>query len=110
LVFLPVAAVVWWLAYKEKHGLALAATALAAGLGIVYLKNSTFPVLDQSVSVRDFWRTNHDALAGACLDNVNRSWQYGLNYYAESALPDCGPAQPAGRSRIGIRDGRLAMK
>jgi 4-amino-4-deoxy-L-arabinose transferase-like glycosyltransferase len=110
LVFLPVAAVVWWLAYKEKHGLALAATALAAGLGIVYLKNSTFPVLDQSVSVRDFWRTNHNALAGACLDNVNRPWQYGLNYYAGSALPDCGPAQPAGRSRIGIRDGRLAMK
>jgi 4-amino-4-deoxy-L-arabinose transferase-like glycosyltransferase len=109
LVLLPVAAGVWWLAYKEKPGLALAATAWAAGLGIVYLKNSTFPVLDQAVSVRAFWRANHEALDGACLDNLSRTWQYGLNYYAGSALPECGPAEPAGQSRIAIREGRLVV-
>jgi hypothetical protein len=108
LVVAPLAAAVWWLAYKGKTELAVAATALAAGLGIVYLKNSTFPALEQSVSVRGFWRANHDALTGACLDNVNRTWQYGLNYYAGSALPECGPAQ-AGLNRIGIRDGRLVV-
>jgi len=108
LVWVPVAAAVWWLGYKEKRGLTVAATALAAGLGIVYLKKSTFPALDQSVSVRGFWRANRDALAGACLDNVNRTWQYGLNYYAGSALPECGAAEP-GRNRIGIRDGRLVV-
>lgn len=109
LVLVPVAAAVWWLACKERPGLALAATALAAGLGIVYLKNTTLPVLDQSVSVRAFWRTNHDTLTGACLDNVSRAWQYGLTYYAGSPLPECGPAQ-AGQSRIGVREGRLVVE
>ncbi|HTD43694.1 MAG TPA: glycosyltransferase family 39 protein [Bryobacteraceae bacterium] len=108
LLLVPAAGAVWWLAYKGKAELAVAATALAAGLGIVYLKNSTFPALEQSVSVRGFWRANRDALTGACLDNMSRTWQYGLNYYAGSAVPQCGPAQ-AGRNRIGIRDGRLVV-
>jgi 4-amino-4-deoxy-L-arabinose transferase len=108
LVFVPVAAAVWWLAYKDKLRVAVAVTALVVGLGIVYLKSSSFPALEQAVSVRGFWRANHDALTGACLDNVNRTWQYGLNYYAGSPVPECGPAQ-AGRKRIGIREGRLVV-
>jgi hypothetical protein len=87
----------------------LIATAAAAGLGIAYMKASTFPLLDEVVSVRAFWRANGAAASGACLDNVSRAWQYGLNYYAGSALPECAAAEPAGRSRIGTRDGKLVL-
>ena len=47
LVFVGVAAVVWWLAWKQKTEAALLSVALAAGIGAVYLKYSTFPALDR---------------------------------------------------------------
>jgi 4-amino-4-deoxy-L-arabinose transferase-like glycosyltransferase len=109
LIFVAVAAAVWWLGWKQKPRIALIATAAAAGLGIAYMKASTFPLLDEVVSVRAFWRANGAAASGACLDNVSRAWQYGLNYYAGSALPECAAAEPAGRSRIGTRDGKLVL-
>jgi 4-amino-4-deoxy-L-arabinose transferase-like glycosyltransferase len=78
LFFVMVAAAVWWLARSERHELAILTVALAAGLGAVYVKYQTFPLLDQTVSVRGFWQANREAASSACFDHVNRAWQYGL--------------------------------
>ncbi len=90
LPFVAVAAVAWWLAHKDKPSAAALTVALAVVAGSVYVKRTTFPELEERVSVRAFWRGN----------------QYGLNYYAGQALPECAGAS---RARIIVRDGRLAL-
>jgi 4-amino-4-deoxy-L-arabinose transferase-like glycosyltransferase len=92
LLFLIPAAAVWMLSKKAEH--ALLTVALAAALGVVYLKYTTFPALDATVSVRSFWRSNQDAVSTACVENVSRTWQYGLNYYAAHELPTCSTLPP----------------
>jgi 4-amino-4-deoxy-L-arabinose transferase-like glycosyltransferase len=87
IVFAVAAGVVWWLARRQPES-ALLTVALAAALGILFIKSSTFPQLDDTVSVRGFWRS-HPAANSACLQNVNRAWEYGLNYYAGHPLPPC---------------------
>jgi len=110
LVFLPAALAVWWLTSKQKPEAALLAVALAAGLGVVYLKHTTFPALDTTVSVRGFWQSHRDAISTACLDDVSRTWQYGLNYYAAREVPSCTAADPAAPVHIMTRDRRLVIE
>jgi 4-amino-4-deoxy-L-arabinose transferase-like glycosyltransferase len=108
LIFLVVGGVAWWLARRETAEWGVLTVALAAGLGIVFIKYATFPMLDQSVSVRGFWRANQAAVSAGCFDNVNRTWEYGMNYYAGHALAECGPAPSS--ARIAIRDRRLIVE
>lgn len=92
LPFLFVAAAVWYLGWREKPLLAMAAVGVAVLLGVAYFKRVTFPVLDQEVSVRGFWRAHGGQLDHSCLDPlVRREWQYGLNYYAGHPLATCAP-------------------
>ena len=107
LVFAAAALAVWWLARSGQTEIAALAVALAAALGVVYIKVSTFPQLEQTVSVRGFWRANQ-AAGAACVDNVSRAWQYGLNYYAGRALPEC-PSPDSG-PRVVVRDRRLVVE
>ena len=106
LYFAAAAPVAWWLARKGNSSPAVLAIAVAVIGGVVYVKRTTFPMLDDRVSVRAFWRANQTRAAEACLDNVRRDWVYGLNYYAGHALAECGAAS---RSRIVVRDGKLAL-
>ncbi|HTM13364.1 MAG TPA: glycosyltransferase family 39 protein [Bryobacteraceae bacterium] len=113
LVFMAAAASVWWLAWKQQTEAALLSVALAAGIGAVYLKYSTFPALDRTVSVRSFWRTHQSEVSDGCVDGVSRTWQYGLNYYAGHEIPECAgvdAADAARRPRITTRDRQLAME
>ena len=103
LVFLAVAAVVWWLAWRQKTEAALLSVALAAGIGAVYLKYSAFPALDKIVSVRSFWRAHQSEVSAGCVDGVSRTWQYGLNYYAGHEVPECSAALTPLRARISRR-------
>jgi 4-amino-4-deoxy-L-arabinose transferase-like glycosyltransferase len=107
LIFLPVALAVWWLAKKGDAEAAFLTVALAAGIGVVYLKYTTFPPLDAMVSVRNFWRSNRDAVSSACLENVGRTWQYGLNYYEGREVPNCSPGDAG--PRIAIRERQLSL-
>lgn len=91
LAFLVPAAAVAWLAWRKKTELAVAAVALAAGLGIVYLKIATLPMLDRTVSVRPFWTANRKQLEGSCLGPTRRMWEYGLDYYTAREIPSCAP-------------------
>jgi 4-amino-4-deoxy-L-arabinose transferase-like glycosyltransferase len=107
LVFAGAAVLVWWLAWKQKTEAALLATALAAGLGVVYMKYSTFPALDRTVSVRSFWQTHQSEVSAGCVDGVSRTWQYGLNYYADHQVPECAANVP--RPHIITRNRQLAI-
>jgi 4-amino-4-deoxy-L-arabinose transferase-like glycosyltransferase len=109
LVFVGAAAVVWWLALKQKTEAALLGVALAAGIGAVYVKYATFPALDRTVSVRSFWRAHQSEVSTGCVDGVSRTWQYGLNYYAGHEVPACAGAEARG-PRIITHDRRLAME
>jgi len=92
LVFLAAAAAVGWLAWRDKTELAVVGIALAAGLGIVYLKSTALPTLDRTVSVRPFWTTNQKRLEGACLGPTRRMWEFGLDYYIGHEMPHCTPS------------------
>jgi len=108
LIFLPAAMAVWWLAKKRNPEAAFLMVALAAGLGVVYLKYTAFPALDAMVSVRNFWKSNRDAVSSACLDTVSRTWQYGLNYYAGREIPKCTVAEVS--PRITTRERQLSLE
>jgi 4-amino-4-deoxy-L-arabinose transferase-like glycosyltransferase len=106
IVFASVSAAAWWIANRHRAELAVTVVALATAAGIVYFKYRTLPALDSTVSVRSFWRENRLAASSACVDQVNRAWQYGLEYYAGHALPQCGPGDAP---RIVVRQRRLAL-
>jgi 4-amino-4-deoxy-L-arabinose transferase-like glycosyltransferase len=104
--FVVPAAIVWWLAWREKPNLAMIAAGMTIVFGVAYLKGKTFPILDDRVSVRAFWRANHPV--NACIENVRRDWEYGLNYYAGHALPECGDTETG--PRITVADQRLTIR
>jgi hypothetical protein len=64
-------------------------TATATVAGLVYLKAVTMPVLDEQVSARGVWRRVGVRGAEVCEEGLNRTWKYGLNYYAGRAVPAC---------------------
>ena len=108
LPFLAVAGLIWYLGWREKPLLAMAATGIAVLLGVAYFKRVTFPALDQQVSVRGFWRAHSGQLEHACFDPaVRREWQYGLNYYSGHPIAICGPGDvpkiEAGRSGLALQ-------
>jgi 4-amino-4-deoxy-L-arabinose transferase-like glycosyltransferase len=106
---LTVAALVWFLAWREQTSLAILTTGLAVAVGVVYLKNTAFPILENQVSVRAFWRASPAPARAACLDSsVRREWQYGLNYYAAHPLAECSGSNIG--PRIAVRDGQLSIE
>lgn len=70
-----------------RRELAVTLIAIGVTVGAVSLVWRTFPVLDETVSPRAFWRS-HAGLV-TCIPPGNRSWRYGLSYYAGRNLPDC---------------------
>jgi len=107
LPYLAVVPIVWYLAWREKPILAILVVGMAVLVGVVNLKRTTFPLMDQEVSVRGFWRANLNQAEHACFEqSVRREWQYGLNYYAAHPLPVCGPAEIP---KILVDNGRLVI-
>jgi hypothetical protein len=58
-------------------------------VGIGYLKTLATSELDRSVSARGLWREIGGRAGEVCIGNVKRDWEYGLNYYSITPLPDC---------------------
>jgi len=67
-----------------------AAFALAAA-GFLWFQFAVFPAIDQLASARPLWLKTHPN----CAPESDRGLAYGLNYYAERALPPCGILNPA---------------
>jgi 4-amino-4-deoxy-L-arabinose transferase-like glycosyltransferase len=95
--------IVWWLAWRDKPNLAIAAVALGIVFAVTWLKGPTFFQLDQRVSTRAFWRAHSPEIQNACIgDEIRRDWQYQLNYYASRPLLLCDP-NPAAPGRPTLR-------
>jgi 4-amino-4-deoxy-L-arabinose transferase len=62
---------------------------VAAGvtIGVVQLVRTTYPILDRTVSPRQFWQSQEKQ--ATCVPSSQRSWRYGLSYYTGRNLPDC---------------------
>jgi 4-amino-4-deoxy-L-arabinose transferase-like glycosyltransferase len=75
------AAIAFWL---RPRAFALAIV-LAAG-GLLCLEIAVFPGLDQAASARTLWAASHPE----CAPVLPRGMPYGLYYYSEKHLPDCG--------------------
>ena len=84
-----VALLAWLLEARGKRVAAVLAVAAGAAVGIAHLKTVATPELDRSVSARGLWREIGARGGEVCLGNVKRDWEYGLNYYSATALPDC---------------------
>lgn len=79
------AAAIWYLetrGYRDRAMGVIGILIVASVGGIVW---NTYPILDRTVSARVFWRTHPNP----CVDNQNRSFRYGLNYYAQKIVQDC---------------------
>jgi len=90
-----VALFAWLLEARGKRVAAVLAVAAGAAMGIGYLKTLATPELDRSVSARGLWRQIGSRASEVCIGNVKRDWEYGLNYYSITPLPDCDKAPRA---------------
>jgi 4-amino-4-deoxy-L-arabinose transferase-like glycosyltransferase len=78
----------WWFESNGQRDWAAAAVGAAMAVLVATVVWFTYPILDQTVSARGYWRA-HQPEAAVCTSNTNRSWRYGLDYYAGKVVPDC---------------------
>jgi len=45
--------------------------------------------VDRTVSARALWREISGRADEVCVDQIERNWRYGLNYYSGTPLPEC---------------------
>jgi 4-amino-4-deoxy-L-arabinose transferase-like glycosyltransferase len=72
---------------QPKLGVATVAVAVTAG--VIFLKIVSLPQVDEAVSARPVWKRIAAQKDQVCLDQIHRRYEYGLNYYAATKLPDC---------------------
>jgi hypothetical protein len=90
-----VAAAAWLLESRARRLAAVLSIAAGAAVGTVYLKRAAAPELDRTVSARALWREISGRADEVCVDQIERNWRYGLNYYSGTPLPECsGGARP----------------
>lgn len=85
----PLVAGVWMLDSRGRRGAAVALVAGGAALGLLFIKLSAGPVLDELVSARGLWRRVAPVADSACIESLHRNLRYGLDYYSVQPLPDC---------------------
>jgi 4-amino-4-deoxy-L-arabinose transferase-like glycosyltransferase len=76
---LAIAALCWFL----RPATAVAIIGFCVTLAVIRVVWITYPILDNEVSARP----HVDSIT--CSSNPNRSWRYGLDYYAHRPIPDC---------------------
>ena len=86
---IALAAVVWRLEARAKRTAAISLIAVSLTGSVIYLKLVSFPVIDSTVSARPLWLRIEPIQDRVCVDDISRSWRYGLNYYSVAPLPDC---------------------
>jgi 4-amino-4-deoxy-L-arabinose transferase-like glycosyltransferase len=85
-----IAALVWVLDSQSRRLAAVLSIAAGATAGMVYVKQTAAPELDRVASARTLWRQIAGRADQVCADNLKRDFRYGLNYYSEVPLPECG--------------------
>jgi len=82
-----IAALCWLLEHRGHRSLAVGVIGACMVVAVTQIVWKTYPVLDRTVSARQFYRDRGDSIV--CSSNPNRSWRYGLDYYAHRPIPDC---------------------
>ena len=77
---------------RLRAAAAMAVLVTAATAGVTYVKIQAMPALEQAYSARPIWREIAARSGQVCVDKMERSWRYGLNYYSVTPLPDCDEA------------------
>ncbi len=88
-VCMAVAAGVWRLEGTGRRNGAAGLLLVSAILGVVLIKAQALPALDRLASGRPLWWSISSHPAEVCVEGVQRSWRYSLNYYSVTPLPDC---------------------
>ncbi len=85
---------VWWLESRGRRAASVLVVAAAVTAGVVEVVHRAYPAIDEQATVRAFWRRVEPVKDRTCVEEIRRTWRYGLNYYSEVPLPDCS-ARPA---------------
>lgn len=104
---LPLVAAVWLLETYGRRVTAVAVVAGGAAAGLMFIKLSAAPVLDELVSSRGLSRRIAGLGERVCVESLHRNLRYGLNYYTVPPLPDC-VADAAARVQIVQKPGGVA--
>lgn len=83
------AAAVWLLDARGRRLAATAAIVAATAIGVTCLKVAAEPAIERTATARDLSREIAQHPGAVCLEDIRRDWQYGLDYYAGTGLPDC---------------------
>jgi 4-amino-4-deoxy-L-arabinose transferase-like glycosyltransferase len=90
---LVIAAAVWILERQGRRVAAVGVIAAGAALGMAYVKQSSIPQLERLASARSLWLEISSRRDAVCIaPEVHRAKRLGLNYYAETPLPECSTA------------------
>lgn len=65
------------------------AVAGVTALCVTLLGMQVFPVLDERASARGMWLQIARQRERVCIEQLHRSWRYGLNYYLGRPVPEC---------------------
>lgn len=84
---LAIAVFCWFLDRRGWRGLAVATLVACMTISVIRVTWTTYPILDHTVSARGFYRAQAESVL--CTPSPNRSWRYGLDYYAHRPIPDC---------------------
>ena len=84
---LVIAAACWFLERYGRRKLAVAVIVACVTASVVLVTWVTYPMLDHTVSPRGFYRSQAESMV--CTPSPNRTWRYGLDYYAHRPIPDC---------------------
>lgn len=79
----------WRMDRAGSRATAVWALVIAITVLVTYIKVTVYPRLDSVASARSIWRKIESRRQFACVGDVNRAWQYGLNYYSVTPLPAC---------------------
>ncbi len=86
------AVAVWYVESRRQRSAAVLLITAAITVAVIYLKLVAFPAIEDSYSARPLWRKIALDPGAVCVDEIQRSWRYGLNYYSVEPLPDCDEA------------------
>jgi hypothetical protein len=78
----------------------------AVVIGFVWFERVALPQIDGAVSARPMWREIAWRRDQVCVEDLHRSWRYGLNYYSGTPLPECAASpRPHRIEQEGADDG-----
>jgi 4-amino-4-deoxy-L-arabinose transferase len=83
------AAAVWALEARGRRLAAVLLIAAGTAAGVGYIKVEDTAELDRIASARSLWNAIRGRTSDVCVEDIRRDWRYGLNYYAETPLPEC---------------------